>query len=116
MSHEVITIADDDAVVCARCTLRNEPACSVCGVCSAPLHHHHQLTRVCQACTYANGGGDLECSLCQMPLVDDVVEMETGSRILAEDHELGTAMPSTLSGGQKNNQNNDDADVVGGRG
>lgn len=96
MSHEVITIADDDPVVCARCTFRNEPASSMCAVCSAPLH---QQTRVCQACTYANGGGALVCSMCQMPLVDGV-EREAGGEMPMEDDELGTAILSALSGAQ----------------
>lgn len=104
MSHDVITIVDDDSVLCARCTFRNNLTSSICAVCSAPLQvdqgqqHHQQhrlvMTRECKACTYANGGGAVVCSICHMPLEDDV-ERATGGQMFVEDHVLGTDILST---------------------
>lgn len=104
MSHDVVTVDDDDPVVCVRCTFKNESTSSSCDVCSASLHNHHQgppsephQPRVCQACTYANGGGALACSMCQTPLVDDV-EGGAGGGMLVEDGELGSVILWRLAG------------------
>lgn len=85
MSNEVITIDDDDSVVCARCTFRNKSTASICAVCSGTtMDQQPPPKRVCQACTFANGAGAMECSICHMPLVDDV-ETETGAQMFIED-------------------------------
>lgn len=99
MSHDIITIDDEDSIMCARCTFRNESNSRLCAVCSAPLRVHadekpQSTSRVCQACTFANEGGALACSVCHMPLVDDV-EGEAGGQVFVEDHVLGTGILSS---------------------